>query len=63
MRKSNKLYCMLHNSNKNLSTMLLASIATLSVVSCADNDLLNGNENADKDVRVSFNVNDVQTRA
>ena len=63
MRKSNKLYYILHNSNKKLLKIFLASIACLSVVSCADNDLLNGNENADKDVRVSFNVNDVQTRA
>lgn len=63
MKRNNSLFRIFYGNNKKLSTMLLASIATLSVVSCADNDLLNGNENADKDVRVSFNVNDVQTRA
>lgn len=63
MKRNNSLFRIFYGSNNKLSTMLLASIATLSVVSCADNDLLNGNENADKDVRVSFNVNDVQTRA
>ena len=63
MKRNNSLFRIFYGNNKKLSTMLLASIATLSVVSCTDNDLLNGNENADKDVRVSFNVNDVQTRA
>ena len=40
MKRDNNLFRIFYGNNKKLSTMLLASIATLSVVSCADNDLL-----------------------
>lgn len=46
----------------NLSTLLLAGVATLTMFSCVDNDNLNEN-NGDNDALVSFGVNDVQTRA
>ena len=63
MKKINKLFKAIYSSNKTLSTALLAGVVTLSVLSCADNDLLNKDNNGDNDVPVSFTINDVQTRA
>ena len=63
MKKINKLFKAIYSSNKTLSTALLAGVVTLSVLSCADNDLLNNDNNGNNEVPVSFTVNDVQTRA
>ena len=54
MKKINKLFKAIYSGNKTLSTALLAGIATLSVVSCADNDLLNKDNNGDNEVPVSL---------
>ena len=63
MKKINKLFKAIYNRKKTLSAVLLAGIATLSVVSCADNDLLNKDNNWRQRGTCIITVSDVQTRA
>ena len=57
-----KIFLIKRSMKNQLSTLLLAGVATLTMVSCVDNDNLN-EKNGDNDACVSFGVTYVQTRA
>ena len=61
--KRNKFYEILNGGQLKLSTLMLAGVATMSIVSCNDNNLLDGSDSKDADAFVTFNVTDAQTKA
>lgn len=63
MKKNSRLFNIFNGRKTKLTGMFLAGVATFSVVSCADNDFLDTDNNGDSDALVSFTVSDAQTRA